>query len=124
MNAFPGTRSVLVLDNRAIHHGQEVVELFEEHGESKIQLKRFYNDRYGLRPILSFNLGCRLEYLPPYSPGFNPIEESFSCLKAFIRRQRDFLYSDNPIGDIVWAAEQCIDSKKCMGSIKHAGYDL
>jgi hypothetical protein len=41
MNAFPGTRSVLVLDNCAIHHGQEVVELFEEHGESKNNSKGF-----------------------------------------------------------------------------------
>jgi transposase len=25
--------------------------------------------------------GCRLEYLPPYSPDFNPIEYSFSAIK-------------------------------------------
>ncbi|KZT31122.1 hypothetical protein SISSUDRAFT_995508, partial [Sistotremastrum suecicum HHB10207 ss-3] len=27
-----------------------------------------------------------LEYLPPYSPDLNPIEESFSCFKAWIKR--------------------------------------
>lgn len=26
-------------------------------------------------------------YLPPYSPDFNPIEECFSFLKAYIRRR-------------------------------------
>ena len=31
----------------------------------------------------------RLLYLPPYSPDFNPIEESFSCIKAWIRSHRD-----------------------------------
>ncbi len=27
-----------------------------------------------------------MRFLPPYSPDFNPIEESFGVLKAFIRR--------------------------------------
>lgn len=29
-----------------------------------------------------------LHYLPPYSPDFNPTEESFSCLKDWIKRNR------------------------------------
>jgi transposase len=29
--------------------------------------------------------GCRLEYLPPYSPDFNPIEQIFAKLKAHLR---------------------------------------
>lgn len=28
----------------------------------------------------------RYEFLPPYSPDFNPIEEAFSAIKAHIRR--------------------------------------
>ena len=28
----------------------------------------------------------RLEYLPPYSPDFNPIEEAFAELKAWYKR--------------------------------------
>ncbi|KAF5337894.1 hypothetical protein D9611_014776 [Ephemerocybe angulata] len=61
---FPGTLSVLVMDNghnARIHQGPEIAELLEEHG-------------------------VRLEYLPPYSPDLNPIEEAFSKIKAFIRR--------------------------------------
>jgi len=30
--------------------------------------------------------GVRLLFLPPYSPDFNPIKESFRDLKSFIRR--------------------------------------
>jgi hypothetical protein len=30
--------------------------------------------------------GVKLVYLPPYSPDFNPIEECFSFVKAYIRR--------------------------------------
>jgi transposase len=31
------------------------------------------------------NHGCRLEFLPPYSPDFNPIEYSFSVLKHALK---------------------------------------
>lgn len=31
--------------------------------------------------------GCRLEFLPPYSPDFNPIEKLFSKMKAVLRSQ-------------------------------------
>jgi transposase len=30
--------------------------------------------------------GARLLYLPPYSPDFNPIEQAFAKLKAFLRK--------------------------------------
>ena len=30
-------------------------------------------------------VGVKWEYLPPYSPDFNPIEEAFAELKAWIR---------------------------------------
>jgi hypothetical protein len=39
---------------------------------------------------ISIISGCRLVYLPPYSPDLNPIEEGFSAMKAWIRRNRDF----------------------------------
>lgn len=32
------------------------------------------------------NAGFLLKYLPPYSPNLNPIETSFSMLKAWIKR--------------------------------------
>jgi transposase len=31
-------------------------------------------------------IGCKLIYLPPYSPDYNPIEQAFSSIKAFLRR--------------------------------------
>jgi len=31
--------------------------------------------------------GCKLEFLPPYSPDFNPIEYSFSVLKSALKRE-------------------------------------
>ena len=35
-----------------------------------------------------------LVYLPPYSPDFNPIEEGFSSMKAWIRRNRDYVLGE------------------------------
>jgi hypothetical protein len=40
------------------------------------------------------NRGCRLLYLPAYSPDFNPIEEGFSAMKAWIRRNRDYVLGE------------------------------
>jgi hypothetical protein len=33
----------------------------------------------------------QLLYLPPYSLDFNPIEEGFSTMKAWIRRNKDYV---------------------------------
>ena len=35
------------------------------------------------------NAGVLLKYLPPYSPDFNPIEEAFAELKAWIKRNNE-----------------------------------
>ena len=59
-NPFPGPRSVIIMDNASIHCNARVEELVRGHG-------------------------CEIRYLPPYSPDFNPIELSFSVLKAWIR---------------------------------------
>jgi transposase len=32
------------------------------------------------------NAQIRLEYLPPYSPDFNPIEQAFAELKAWMKK--------------------------------------
>jgi transposase len=57
-------RSVLVMDNAKVHYSPELLEICAV-------------------------AGVHIEYLPPYSPDFNPIETSFSVLKAYIRRHSD-----------------------------------
>lgn len=34
------------------------------------------------------DMGVTLAFLPPYSPDFNPIEQSFAQLKAWIRKHQ------------------------------------
>jgi transposase len=57
MNPYPQNNSILVLDNCAIHKSAVLREVVEANGQLLI-------------------------FLPPYSPDFNPIEESFSAGKS------------------------------------------
>jgi transposase len=51
---------VIIIDNTSFHYSDRV--------------KQLYSDA-----------GVRLLYLPPYPPDFNPIEEFFAELKAYIK---------------------------------------
>jgi transposase len=53
---------VVILDNATFHHGGRVAQLVEA-------------------------VGCRLLYLPPYSPDFNRIEQCWAWLKSRIRKR-------------------------------------
>ena len=70
MNSYPDEQSVLVFDNARIHHDQDLIEYIEA-------------------------FGGRVEFLPPYSPDFNPIETCFSIIKSFLKKYRDFVHSCN-----------------------------
>nr|WP_236065205.1 transposase [Reticulibacter mediterranei] len=52
---------IVIMDNLAAHKGKKVEQLIQ-------------------------NKGCQLLFLPGYSPDFSPIEETFSKVKAFLRR--------------------------------------
>ena len=69
-NPWPESKSVLVMDNASIHHTARIEQMCRD-------------------------AGVKLVYLPPYSPDFNPIEEFFAELKAFIRRNWH-IYEENP----------------------------
>lgn len=40
------------------------------------------------QPELTVIAECKLIFLPPYSPDYNPIEQTFSCIKAWLRRNQ------------------------------------
>ena len=52
--------SVVVMDNCAVHHVQEIVAMIEQ-------------------------VGAIVHFLPPYSPDLNPIEEAFSKVKSELK---------------------------------------
>ncbi len=65
----------------------------------------------------------RIEFLPPYSPDLNPIEEAFSKIKAFIRRHHSILTheGDGMIFDLMQVMD-IITGDDAVGYFIHAGY--
>jgi hypothetical protein len=50
--------------------------------------------------VSCIHTGARIEYLPPYSPDFHPIKESFSTLEQALRKRGIFGDSSTPMSDI------------------------
>jgi len=48
------------------------------------------------------NAGAKLEFLPPYSPDYNPIEYSFSVLKRHLK-SHNYLSNINEGDDVEFA---------------------
>jgi hypothetical protein len=65
----------------------------------------------------------RIEFLPPYSPDLNPIEEAFSKVKAFIRQHRLLFTKDGDgmVFDLMQTME-VVTSSDAIGYFVHAGY--
>jgi transposase len=64
--------------------------------------------------------GCRLLFLPAYSPDFNPIEEAFSKLKAFLRRAE--ARTRAALEAAIAAALATITAADARGWFAHCGY--
>ena len=74
MNEYPGPNSVMILDNCSTHKSIALREAVEAAGmDTPLPLSVSISHQH--------DTGCLLIFLPPYSPDFNPIEESFSCCK-------------------------------------------
>ena len=92
INSFPGPRSVLVLDNVNSHLSEDLAAMYEE-------------------------AGVRLEYLPLYSLNYNPIEEFFSALKSWIRRNRELIPAFEPFFEgYMYLAVQMAYSREAVRS--------
>lgn len=65
--------------------------------------------------------GCRLLYLPPDIPDFNPMEKAFAKLKAVLRAKAERTVEGlwNTVGQIVTLFEP----QECANYFKSSGYD-
>ena len=102
MNKWPLPNSVLVVDNASIHKVDGIRELVE-------------------------GSGMRLMFLPSYSPDLNPIELTFSSVKAWLRANRDRvnreMESENgSVYNALWQAVYSVTPEKARGWYKHCGY--
>jgi transposase len=86
---------VVVMDNLPAHKPKRVRELIEERG-------------------------CKLLYLPGYSPDYNPIEEAFSKIKELLRRA--CARSREALVEAMGEALSAISSRDAWGFFEHAGY--
>ena len=92
---YPGPRSIIVMDNAAIHRYQPLIDVI------------------GL-------LGCKILFLPPYSPHLNPIEQFFNILKMELKKYRVWTYL-YPLETLVMVMEKW-RRYNAMGSVKQSGY--
>ncbi|TFY50736.1 hypothetical protein EVG20_g11358 [Dentipellis fragilis] len=69
MQPFPGSNSVIIMDNARIHKDPEIIETIQARG-------------------------MRALFLPPYSPDFNPIEFAFSAIKSRVKCDGVLLHED------------------------------
>ena len=88
---------VVVLDNLAVHKQPDVRTAIEA-------------------------VGAQIRFLPPYSPDFNPIEQAFAKLKAFLRAARPRTFDQ--VLALVAAALKLFDPDECRNYIRHCGYRL
>ncbi|KAJ7584276.1 hypothetical protein C8J56DRAFT_724197, partial [Mycena floridula] len=61
-------------------------------------------------------------YLSPYSPDFNPIEQSFSVIKAHLKRQGISFFQSKPQYYELYRACETITPEMTYGFFAHAGY--
>ena len=99
MHAFDGqsAQSILVLDNSAIHHIDEVKAVTQQ-------------------------FGILLLFLPAYSPDLNPIEEAFSFVKQHLKEHDELLQATTDTIDVIKQAFDAITPSHCNSWISHAGY--
>jgi transposase len=86
---------IVILDNLSIHLGSRVKQAIEAKG-------------------------CRLLFLPAYSPDFSPIEEAFSKLKTFLRREG--ARTREALQEAIAQALTLITEQDALGWFLHCGY--
>lgn len=99
---WPEPNSVLVMDNASFHQGALIKEFCDE-------------------------AGVMLFFLSPYSPDLNPIEELFSQLKAFVRRNwRKQAHNFDNFGEFLrWAVGLVgSDVKSAQGHFRNSGLSI
>jgi transposase len=66
--------------------------------------------------------GCKLLFLPPYSPDFNPEEQLWAKTKAILRKLKH--RTVDKLLEAVYHAVDKVSAKDCKGFFKHCGYAI
>lgn len=73
----------------------------------------------GLEEIVN-ERGAQIEYLPPYSPDFNPVENMWSKIKAHLRQMKE--RCKDTLIEAVGTALKTVTAQDALGWFKHCGY--
>jgi hypothetical protein len=74
------------------------------------------------RATLNISIGAKLIYLPPYSPDFNPIEECFSFMKAWLLRHEREAVNPNVHPWLIHRASLAVTADDVAGWFGNCGY--
>jgi len=75
----------------------------------------------GIRELIEA-AGCRVRYLPPYSPDLNPIEPAWSKLKTYLRAVK--ARAQGVLEEAVATGLRTITAQDARGFFAHCGYPL
>ena len=97
---WPEPKSVLIMDNAPFHQPGRIQQPCDD-------------------------AGVKLLFLPPYSPDFNPIEEFFAELKAFIKRHGHLYTTQQDFPVLEWCV-YVVGSRRssAKGHFRHAGLSI
>jgi transposase len=119
MQPFLAQNSVLVMDNCKIHKHTEILEAIT----ARCVLKTCSHFQK-----LMQSRGMLVEFLPPYSPDFNPIELAFSAMKYHLQCNGDYVrfamteMDNDAIYQVLEEALYEISPQDCYKWYKHCGY--
>ena len=89
--------SVVIMDNASIHHVDGIIDLI-------------------------VSVGALVIFLPPYSPDYNPIEETFSKVKTLIKAYENVIKMNHmDMMDVVLTAFSQVTKEECKNWIDHCG---
>lgn len=80
-----------------------------------------FHRRERLRDLIEAQ-GARVKFLPAYSPEFNPIEECWSKIKAWLRKKT--ARAIKALQEAITEAIQQVTLKDIEGWFRHAGYQI
>ncbi len=86
---------IVVMDNLSVHKSKHVRELIEEKG-------------------------CKLWFLPAYSPDLNPIEEAFSKVKGILKKAK--ARTLQALFEATGGALRAVGEEDARGFFGHCGY--
>jgi hypothetical protein len=90
--------TIFVMDNASIHHSDDLLAIVE-------------------------GAGMQLEYLPPYSPDFNPIEQSFNVVMAWVRRHIEEAQIEDNFEEFLKRAVREVSGRNPRGWFRESGYE-